>query len=111
MADKQKLIDARAATLRARVEELAKASFKDTATMEERCGAASSGAVHVPLPQLPPVTPGGAASGESLPMLITSTEMGVYIKWALLLQEELERSRGLHRQLQDVHHKLSLIHI
>ena len=28
------------------------------------------------------------------------------IKWALLLQEELERSRGLHRQLQDVHHKL-----
>jgi hypothetical protein len=39
-------------------------------------------------------------------MLIKSTEMGVYIKWALLLQEELQRSLTLHSQLQQMRGKL-----
>ena len=39
-------------------------------------------------------------------MLIQSTEMGVYIKWVLLLQEELQRSLTLHSQLQQMCGKL-----
>ena len=41
-------------------------------------------------------------------MLIKSTEMGVYIKWALLLQEELQRSLTLHAQLQQLRGKLEV---
>ena len=39
-------------------------------------------------------------------MLVKSTEMGVYIKWALLLQEELQRSLTLHAQLQQLRGRL-----
>lgn len=96
------MVDARAAALRSRVEELARASYK------ERDQGFTAPGVSTELMRAGMQFPQGQGSTESgeLPMLIKSTEMGVYIKWALLLQEELQRSLTLHAQLQQLRGRL-----
>lgn len=94
------MIDARAAALRSRVEELAMASFKDRDSNFAGNELTRSHSLTIPPQQ------GKSKDTEELPMLIKSTEMGVYIKWALLLQEELQRSLTLHSQLQQMRGKL-----
>jgi len=94
------MIDARAAALRSRVEELAMASFKDRDSNFVGNELTRSHSLTIPPQQ------GKSKDTEELPMLIKSTEMGVYIKWALLLQEELQRSLTLHSQLQQMRGKL-----
>ena len=80
----RKVVDARAAALRAQVEQLAKASFQEqsqaaTAVAKPSIAATSNNMI----PQIP------GEAGDELPLLIKSTDIGVYVKWALLLQEEL----------------------
>lgn len=95
----RKVVDARAAALRAQVEQLAKASFLEQSQATARIPAAASNSM---LPQVP------GEAGDELPLLITSTDMGVYVKWALLLQEELQRSLTMQGQLQELRGKLEL---
>lgn len=91
------MIDARAAALRSRVEELAKASFHKDGSL------ASKTRSHLSVPA--PAQSKGKES-EELPLPIKSTDAGTYIKWALLLQEELQRSVTLHQQLRQMRGKL-----
>ena len=43
---------------------------------------------------------------DQLPMLITSTEMGSYIKWSLLLQEQLAGGMAHLNRLQQLRDRL-----
>ena len=99
----RKVVDARAAALRAQVEQLAKASFQEqsqaaTAVAKPSIAATSNNMI----PQIP------CEAGDELPLLIKSTDMGVYVKWALLLQEELQRSLSMQEQLVELRGKLEL---
>jgi len=95
-------VDERAAALRAQVEELARKRNE-----EEPLGRGSSSGM--------PLGRGSSGSGTGmpehdggmrLPMLISSTEMGVYIKWSLLLQEQLQKATEQHRQISDIVERL-----
>ena len=50
---------------------------------------------------------GPAEHEQRLPMLISSTEMGAYIKWALLLQEQLSKASEHNRQLTEAIQRLT----
>ena len=53
------------------------------------------------------VVSSGLDDGLSLPMLISSTEMGAYIKWSLLLQEQLQQATERHHQIIEVVERLT----
>jgi hypothetical protein len=81
-------LDERARHLMEKVEALAKGNGDGSDL--DRCSSSSvarRSALHDPI-------------GESLPMLVRNTESGVYIKWSLMLQDELSRIKLAYEQLK-----------
>ena len=89
-AARKRLMDERAASLRLQVEEIARRHSSMGATASGRTADSNDGA--------PAARSEVGRSEPTMPLLITSTDMGVYIKWALTLQEQLAHTTEHYRQ-------------
>ena len=81
--------DARAAQLRAQVEQLARLPDDGTMSAAHAAGPAEQSLM------------GGDQNGMSVPMLIRSSDSGVYLKWSLMLQDQLGRMKAAYDALKE----------
>ena len=89
-AARKRLMDERSAQLRLRVEEIARQHTSAAQNTTAEAGDMSL--------KERPSRLSREDGGLQIPMLISSTEMGVYIKWALTLQEQLAHVTESHSQ-------------
>ena len=88
-------MDARAQQLRAQVEAMARQP--DGGDSGNLCGSSGSGSISHNLTSARGVS---QAADLQLPMLVRSTEAGVYIKWSLMLQDQLARVKDAYDTLK-----------
>lgn len=96
----------RAAALRAQVEELARntAAAVELPKRPRAEGKEGKGGKRKRAKALPPMQ---LDEGQKLPMLISSTELGVYVKWALMLQDMLRTATCDYRRWAQ--HRMALL--
>ena len=86
-------MEERARVLKARVEELALSMHQQALPEASQCllgeGGPSSAAGAAAGSSA--AAAAGSSAGDELPLLVSTTELGVYVKWSLLLQEHLQQ--------------------
>lgn len=90
---RKRMMDERAEALRCQVEKVAQEHIAAAAKATGKHG--KSGGADEPLVRRPSR---GGDDALAMPMLLSSTEMGVYVKWALALQEQLQHMTETHQQ-------------